>query len=115
MNAALQREPQLGLFQEKPQSPNVQWLEDLLREHKEWMTAAEIVEAAHGRISDRDVRALASASAWILSGPGSPGYKHLECSTPEENHHYTEAGLSQGKHMIKRALRLRRNAHRRIG
>lgn len=106
---------QLPLFQHAPDDPNVRWLEELLRERKEWMTAEEIAGFSGGRIGERDIRALASASKWILSGPGSPGYKHLDCCTQEEIKHYTEAGISQGKKMIKRGFTLRRNAHKRIG
>jgi hypothetical protein len=105
----------LPLFQHStaPEDANVRWLENLLCEAKDWKTAAEIAEAASGRVSDRDIRALASASAWIISG--QKGYKHLEHSTPEESAHAKNWLISQGKLMIKRGLRIGRNAHRRIG
>lgn len=107
------RDPQLGLFQFAPADANVQWLENLLQGHGAWMTMKDISFTTGGRIGDRDIRALASASEWIISG--QRGYKHIEHASPEENAHASNWLISQGKQMIKRGCRIRRNAHRRIG
>ena len=55
----------------------------LYRRAEAWTTAKTIT--ADLGISDRTIRALASASnGQILSGPGCPGYKHIRHSNPEE-------------------------------
>lgn len=105
--------PQLNLFERAPDDANVQWLEKLLKDSACWMTASDISLSTGGRVGDRDLRALASASEWIISG--QRGYKHIEHATPEENAHASNWLISQGKIMIKRGCRIRRNAHRRIG
>lgn len=108
------KSPQRELpFQFAPSDPNVQWLEKLLRDGGCWMTAADIALSTQGRVNDRDIRALASASGWIISG--QKGYKHIEHGTPEENAHAKNWLISQGKQMIKRGIAIGRNAHRRIG
>lgn len=104
---------QRELFTAAPDDPNVTWLEDLLLGAKCWMTAADIAQTTVGRVTDRDIRALASASEWIISG--QKGYKHLEHASPEESAHAKNWLISQGKLMIKRGLRIGRNAHKRIG
>lgn len=114
----MEQQPDLKMFEHKPDDPNVRWLERLLDAHKDWMTATEACRAA-GRPENDDqkryIRQLASASKLILSGPGSPGYKHLAHCTPEEIRHFTNAGIAQGKQMVKRAVRLRRSAHEIFG
>lgn len=112
------RDPQLGLFEEKPGSANVVWLETVLKTQRRWLTAAELLELAGRKNNDdgkRLIRGLANASEWILSGPGSPGYRHMECSTPEEIDHYSNANISQGKDMIRRGIKIKRNAHKIFG
>ena len=104
-------ECQLELAPAPVRDPNIAWLESLLLERAAWLTAAEVAAASVGRLNERAVRQLASASVWILSGPGSPGYKHLKCATADEVNHYTAAAESQGKLMIERSLRLRCQAH----
>jgi hypothetical protein len=107
------RDPQLGLFEQRPGDVNVRWLDELLQGAKTWMTAKDIALTSGGRVCDRDIRALASASEWIISG--QKGYKHLEHATAEENAHAANWLISQGKLMIQRGCRIRKNAHRRIG
>lgn len=107
------REPQLGLFELTPADVNVGWLEGLLRADGGWLTASEISGLTLGQVGDRDLRSMASASEWIITG--QKGYKHIEHASPEENAHAANWLISQGKTMIKRGLRIRRNAHRRIG
>jgi hypothetical protein len=100
-------------FQFTPADVNVQWLEDMLKGAACWMTASDISLSTRGHVNERDLRALASASEWIISG--QKGYKHIEHASPEENAHASNWLISQGKNMIKRGCRIRRNAHRRIG
>jgi len=107
------RDPQLGLFEVAGDDQNVRWLEDYLRRARVWLTASELSLATDGRLSDRDLRALASASAWVISG--QKGYKALEHATPEEIDHAAAWLESQAKKMSDRAGAIRRNAHRRIG
>lgn len=104
---------ELPMFQHAPDDPNVRWLEDLLRARRGWMTAAEIAALTEGRIGDRDIRALASASKQIISG--QKGYKHLDHASPEESAHAANWLESQAKKMSERAGVIRRNAHKRIG
>lgn len=113
-----EQQPELNMFTAEPTDANVAWLERLLHASANWMTAAEILAAVDQDVKDdhkRYIRQLASASQVILSGPGSPGYKHLAHCTPEEIKHYTNAGIAQGKQMVKRAIRLRRSAHKIFG
>jgi hypothetical protein len=105
--------PQPDLFTAPPEDISTRWLEGMLKGAACWMTASDISMSTHGRVSDRDLRALASASEWIISG--QKGYKHIEHATVEENAHASNWLISQGKAMIKRGCRIRRNAHRRIG
>src|SRR4051812_36063151 len=109
-----EQQTEMPLYAGKPVAKNVTWLENLLCDRRDWMTAAEIIQA--GCLKDTDdnkryIRQLANASEFVLSGPGSPGYKHLKFCTAKEAQHYIDAGVSQGKSMIKRAIRLRRSAH----
>lgn len=108
-------DPQLKFFAAAPTDPNVAWLERVLLEERRWLTAAELVQRSGGVLHDRAVRVLANASANVLSGPGSPGYRHLATATPEEIDHWANALIAQGRLMIQRAVRLRRRAHERIG
>lgn len=96
-----------------PEDANVKWLEELLKGHGGWMTRRDIELSTGGRVGDRDIRALASASEWIISG--QKGYKHIEHATPEESAHAANWLESQAKKMSERACVIRRNAHRRIG
>jgi hypothetical protein len=107
------RDPQLGLFDARPTDANVVWLEKLLQGAACWMTAKDIIQTCLGKLLDRDVRELASASKWIISG--QRGYKHIEHATAEETAHAANWLISQGKKMIKRGIAIRANAHARIG
>lgn len=106
---------QLKFFEAKPEDRNVQWLERVLDEDRNWLTAQTLAQRSGGVLSDRQVRMLAGASPRVLSGPGSPGYRHIRHATPEEVHHWTSALLAQGKAMIKRGTSIRRCAHGMIG
>jgi hypothetical protein len=107
------RDPQLGLFENKPEDANVVWLETLLKGAGCWMTSRDIIQTCGAKLLDRDVRELASASGWIISG--QRGYKHMEHATIEECDHASNWLVSQGKKMIVRGMLLRRNAHKQIG
>lgn len=96
-----------------PVNTDVQWLEHLLQGAKCWMTAKDVELTSMGRVGDRDIRRLASASGWIISG--DKGYKHLENATLEEAQHFANRLRSQAKQMDDRAGLVLTNAHRRIG
>jgi len=113
-------ETELDLFNQPPHDAvnDVLWLEKVLHDAKDWMSAAEILQLVGRRPGDdgkRWIRDLASRSKWILSGPGSPGYKHIRNSTPEEIKHYKNSLISQGKDMIHRAIKISRSAHEVFG
>lgn len=107
------RDPQLGLFESRPEDANVAWLESLLQGAGCWMTAKDVQLTCSGRLHDRDVRSLASASKWIISG--QRGYKYIEHATAEEIAHCANWLESQGKKMIERSISIRTNAHARLG
>ena len=68
------------------------------------------ITAAIG-LSDRAIREIAEQSPeLIVSGPGSPGYCHLYHCPDEKTGHITEMLISQGRKMIRRAIRTRRAA-----
>jgi hypothetical protein len=93
-------------------------MEEILKTHPRWVNAAELLQLC-GRTNTEDgkrlLRKLASASDWIVSGPGSPGYKHASHCTQDELAHYKNALISQGKDMIQRGLKIGKMAHRLIG
>lgn len=97
-----------------PEDPNVTWLERWLEAKGGWVTARQLcVTAGREENGDRWVRALAGASEWVISG--QRGYKHVKHATAEEMSHFVNWMESQGKKMIERAERLRRNAHAVMG
>lgn len=66
-------------------------------------------------LTDRKIRQLAEAAdGLIVSGPGSPGYCHLYHCPVEKVDHIANKLISQGKAMIRRAIKSRRKAHARI-
>ena len=98
---------ELALYKQEPEAASVAWLENYLKEHAIWITAAEL-----GRLvekEDRWFRAVAEASSWIISG--QKGYKHLSHATAAEIEHFVNWMERQGKKMIGRAERVKRNAH----
>ncbi len=81
-----------------------------LQQNPGFHTAAQLAVAL--AYTDRKIRQLAEQSdAEIVSGPGSPGYIHIEHCPAEKIHHITSKMISQGKAMIRRALKTRRRAH----
>src|SRR5690242_18468382 len=95
---------ELKPFQAAPDDVNVRWLEDLLEGAKCWMTAKDIMLTTNGKLLDREVRELASASKWIISG--QKGYRHVKHSSPEEVAHAANWLESQAKKMSDRAGRI---------
>lgn len=115
----LNMEKQLELSAQQPPrhepQADVNWLEQLLDGAGCWMTAKDISLTTQGKVLDREVREIASKSKWILSGPGSPGYKHIKHATAKEIQHFKDALISQGKLMIKRGIRISHAAHEIFG
>lgn len=108
---------ELPLFECAPDDPNVQQFVSLLLKAGEWLTAAEVLGRLRMLSTDsnrRMVRSWAEASdGEILSG--QKGYRHIRHATPEEIQHAANWLLSQGKKMIKRGIKIRRNAHALVG
>ena len=77
-----------------------------------WVTA-RVIEAEL-RIDERKLRALAEHSdGEILSGPGCPGYRVFDgAATFDDADRAATRLVSQGKKMIRRAISIRRRAHR---
>ena len=101
----------LPLFQAPPSDASVLWLERYLKEVADWVPAARLAELQNrpGDEGKRWIRAVAEASEWVISG--QKGYKHLEHTTAEEVNHFVNWMERQGKKMIARAERVKRNAH----
>jgi hypothetical protein len=96
-----------------PNAGAIETLETILRNHTCWITAAGLLSLMGIVESDsakRQIRELASASHWIISG--QLGYKHLEHATAEEIDHAANWLESQAKKMSDRACAIRRNAHK---
>ena len=84
----------------------VQWLHD----HPGFHTALSISETL--KMPDRKIRQIAEAAdGLIVSGPGSPGYCHLNHCPVEIVARVNDAMISQGKRMIRRGIRSRNRAH----
>ncbi len=96
-----------------PPAPPVGEVECLvawLRQHAGFHTARQLCAALD--LSDRKVRLLAAASdGLIISGPGSPGYCHLDHCPAEQLAHIADTLRSQARQMLGRSIRLRRRAH----
>jgi hypothetical protein len=95
---------------------DLRWLEEFLRGGKCWFTAGDILLSLGRPASENNkrwLRALANASAWIISGQS--GYRHIENCSPEEIHHCAATLESQAKEMASRAGRLRQTAHKIFG
>ena len=92
-----------------PEIGEVELVLNYLSNNPGFHTAAQLGKALD--LSDRKIRQLAEASdGLIISGPGSPGYCHLYHCDPEVIGHIAEKLISQGKAMIRRAIRTRRRA-----
>lgn len=95
--------------QPTPREAEIEELVRFLKTNPGFHKAREIGEFMH--LSERQIRQLAEASdGLIVSGPGSPGYCHLHHCDDETIGHITNTLMSQGKRMIRRALRIKRIA-----
>lgn len=84
-----------------------------LRHNPGFHTAKQLL--ADLALTDRKIRQIAEESnGMIVSGPGSPGYCHLDHCPTEKLAHIADTLLSQGRIMIRRAIRTRKLAHARI-
>jgi hypothetical protein len=80
---------------------------------KGWVKAAAI-EAVLA-FDERKIRAIAEAAdGAIISGPGCPGYRHIEGATLADIDRASSRLESQAKRMMRRALAYRRRAHQLI-
>ena len=96
-----------------PAATEVELLVRYLRNQPGFHTARDLSSALN--LTDRKIRQIAEASnGVIVSGPGSPGYCHLDHCPTEKLSHIADTLLSQGRLMIRRAIRTRRLAHARI-
>ncbi|MDF3059404.1 MAG: hypothetical protein K0R17_3619 [Rariglobus sp.] len=83
---------------------HVERLVKILEADGGWLTASDIGGRAGPGMTERAIRAAASAACpQVISYPGSPGYKLMKFCTPDEIHHCVSAIQSQGTEMIKRA------------
>jgi len=93
-----------------PAAGEVGRLVNHLRNHPGFHTAAMLSVALD--LSDRKIRQLAESSdGLIISGPGSPGYCHLNHCPTETLSHIVNTLRSQARSMIGRSIRIRRRAH----
>lgn len=103
-------------FSARPAAPAIAEVEVLLAylsAHPGFHTAAALGQALS--LTDRKIRQLAEAAdGLIISGPGSPGYCHLYHCDPKTLGHIAEKLISQGKAMIRRAIRTRNRARKLI-
>ena len=87
----------------------IAWLNDNPGFH----TAKEIT--THLNLTDRQIRKAAELSnGSIVSGPGSPGYCHINHCPLETLNHIRNTIRSQARHMLNRYLTLGKVAHQTI-
>jgi len=110
-------ELELPLFRCAKDDPHVEGLVQMLRRHGSWLTAKELLTLISLEDTDsnrRLVRAWAEAAQDELI-TGQQGYRHIECATSEEIHHFCSWMDSQGNKMKLRAARTRARAHKLVG
>lgn len=84
-----------------------------LLENPGFHTAKEITN--HLNLTDRQIRKAAELSnGSIVSGPGSPGYCHINHCPLETLNHIRNTIRSQARHMLNRYLTLGKVAHQTI-
>lgn len=82
----------------------------LLQRGERWTTAREIL--ADLGINDRKLRLLKAASAnRIISGPGCPGYRHIDHTTLPQIKEVLARSFSQARAMTRDYIALRKLAH----
>ncbi|EIP99494.1 hypothetical protein OpiT1DRAFT_04012 [Opitutaceae bacterium TAV1] len=93
---------------------DVERLACVLRAADGWLTAGEIVLRLDHSMSERAIRAAASAAVpEVISFPGSPGYRHFSRCTVDEIQRCIDTLRSQGTEMLKRAVIIQRALHNR--
>lgn len=96
-----------------PPSPapgEVEILTAYLAKNPGFHTARQLAQAL--AYTDRQIRQFAELSdGTIISGPGSPGYCHINHCDPETIGHIAETLRSQARRMISRSIRIRKRAH----
>lgn len=112
------KNPQTELFSPPREAGDaeVRWLENVLKDGRDWLTAAEIlglVAKPPTEDNKRWVRSLASRSGWVISG--QKGYKHIEQANTEEIDHCANMLESQARELSHRSGTIRRNAHKIFG
>ncbi|MBM3878577.1 MAG: hypothetical protein FJ387_02505 [Verrucomicrobia bacterium] len=106
--------PQLSLFREPRESPNVAYLERMLHEARGWLTAAQLADRVGGMWDERKIRSMAhAASPDVISG--QRGYRHIAHATAEEIQHAAAWLESQAGEMLARAQQIRRRGHQMVG
>lgn len=77
---------------------------------KGWVNAKQI--AAILGFNERKIRSLAQHSEGIIiSGPGCPGYRHIDNCTCAQVREVSDRMKSQAKEMLRRSIRLKNLAH----
>lgn len=83
---------------------------DYLLTYPGFHTAKKLTAALN--LTDRQIRKAAElADGHIVSGPGSPGYCHIEHCPTETLAHIADTLRSQAKHMLRRSIKIRKRAH----
>ena len=93
-----------------PEIGEVERLVSYLKQHPGFHTAAKLSSAL--ALSDRKIRQLAELSdGLVISGPGSPGYCHLDHCDTKRLAHIANTLRSQARSMLARSIRIRKRAH----
>lgn len=98
-------------FTRPPVSSEVDLLiNHLLLAGNRWVNSKEL--SSQLNFNERKIRQLAEHSdGIIISGPGCPGYKHINCCTSDQIREVSNRLKSQAKSMLRRSIRLRNRAH----
>lgn len=95
-----------------PAPSDVDALVDYLRwaSVKEWVPAKTI--STKLGFNERKIRSLAEHSnGVVISGPGCPGYRHIDNCTGAQVREVSDRMKSQAKAMLRRSIRLKNLAH----
>ena len=95
-----------------PAPSDVDALIDFLRwaSAKEWVPAKTI--STKLGYNERKIRSLAEHSnGVVISGPGCPGYRHIDNCTGAQVREVSDRMKSQAKAMLRRSIRLKNLAH----
>lgn len=85
-------------------------VDHLQRAGETWLTAKQLAGALS--LSDRKIRSLAEHSdGRVISGPGCPGYRHVDHCTLEILNEVSNRLASQARAMYRRSIRIRKLAH----